>query len=227
MKFSLRAAFVAAVTICAATTAGFSSPGFALELPGTAGTTDQTALSAINASAQAKVPTPQTPILPIELTPDEQPEAAVATSDDADADSDSDFASLRDAVDAQSIPSDMDRELRCLAIGVYFESKGEPLSGQLAVADVILNRAQSHRFPDSVCSVLTQRSQFSFVRSGRLPSPRVHSQAWRTAVAVAKIATADLWDSPVPHALFFHATYVKPGWRLAKVGAVGNHVFYR
>ncbi|MBW4330734.1 cell wall hydrolase [Stakelama sp. CBK3Z-3] len=224
MKFSLRTAITAVVTICAATTAGFSAPGFALELPGSVNVIDQTSLSAINARNEAKVPTPPPPIVPIALTPDEQPaDAAVGGDDDGDAD----FASLSDAVAAQSVPSNLDKELRCLATGVYFESKGESLAGQLAVADVILNRAQSQRFPDSVCSVLTQRSQFSFVRGGRLPKPRVNSRAWRTAVAVAKIASADLWDSPVPDALFFHARYVSPSWRLAKVGAVGNHVFYR
>lgn len=224
MKVSIRAAVTAAVTICAATTAGFSAPGFALELPGAVNDFDHSALTGMNAPAVQEVPTPPAPVLPPELTP----ELSLAKADTENADQgDEEYASLSDAVAAQSVPSDMDRELRCLAIGVYFESKGEPLSGQLAVADVILNRAQSQRFPDSVCSVLKQRSQFSFVRHGRLPTPRVHSDAWRTAVAVAKIASADLWESPVPNALFFHARYVSPRWRLAKVGTVGNHIFYR
>ena len=57
------------------------------------------------------------------------------------------------------------RELECLAAGVYFESKSEPLGGQLAVGQVIANRANSHgRFPSSYCGVLFQRGQFSFVR---------------------------------------------------------------
>ncbi|MFL6765762.1 MAG: cell wall hydrolase, partial [Sphingomicrobium sp.] len=61
------------------------------------------------------------------------------------------------------------RELECLATGVYFEAKGEPLAGQLAVAKVIANRAQSGgRFPDSYCGVLFQRGQFSFVHGRSL-----------------------------------------------------------
>src|SRR5439155_21930499 len=73
------------------------------------------------------------------------------------------------------------RELECLATGIYFESKGEPLAGQLAVGKVIANRAESGgRFPSSYCGVLFQRGQFSFVHGGRLPTvPRANKQ-WQT-----------------------------------------------
>lgn len=196
---------------------GFTSPGRALEL-------DSTPIAAINAAPATGVPIPPPPIVPASLTPDEGQADTVA----ADlANSDADFDSLSEAVAAQVVPDDMDAELKCLAIGVYFESKGEPLAGQLAVADVILNRSRSARFPRSVCSVLTQPSQFSFVRGGRLPHVRAGTHAWKTAVAVARVARRNLWDSPVPDALFFHASYVKPHWRLAKVGTVGKHIFYR
>ena len=60
------------------------------------------------------------------------------------------------------------RELECLATGIYFESKSEPLAGQLAVGQVIANRASSGRFPSSYCGVLFQRSQFSFIRGKSL-----------------------------------------------------------
>ncbi len=119
-----------------------------------------------------------------------------------------------------------DAEHRCLAQGVYFESKGEPLEGQLAVAEVIINRARSGRFASSVCGVLTQRGQFSFVRGGRIPQPS-NSQQWRTAVAIARVALDDAWDSRASNALFFHATRVSPGWNRARVASIGNHVFYR
>lgn len=120
------------------------------------------------------------------------------------------------------------QELDCLASAVYFESKGEPLEGQLAVAEVILNRVKSPQFPDTICGVVKQRNQFSFVRGGHIPSPPASSRAWHRAVAIAQIATQDLADSAVSTALFFHATYVRPGWRgLTRVASVGNHVFYR
>jgi N-acetylmuramoyl-L-alanine amidase len=119
-------------------------------------------------------------------------------------------------------------ELECLATGIYYESKSEPLAGQLAVGKVIANRARSGgRFPPSYCGVLFQRGQFSFVHGRSLPSvPRARKQ-WQTAVAIAKIIDRDLQESAVGNALFFHARYVSPGWRLKRVAAIGNHVFYR
>lgn len=122
--------------------------------------------------------------------------------------------------------ADLTAEERCLAVAVFYESKGEPLSGQMAVAHVVLNRVESSRFPSTICGVVTQRSQFSFVRGGRLPSARPGAQ-WNTALAVARAALADAWDSPVGGAMFFHASRVSPGWNRTRVASIGNHVFYR
>ena len=120
------------------------------------------------------------------------------------------------------------RELECLATGIYYESKSEPLAGQLAVGQVIANRADSHgRFPSSYCGVLFQRGQFSFVHGHRLPTAPRASRQWQTAVAIAKIVDRDLKESSAAGALFFHARYVSPGWRLKRVASIGNHVFYR
>ena len=120
------------------------------------------------------------------------------------------------------------RELECLAIGIYFESKSEPLAGQLAVGKVIANRAQSGgRFPGTYCGVLFQRGQFSFVHGHALPSVPRSNRQWQTAVAIAQIVDRDLKESAVGNALFFHARYVSPGWRLKRVASIGNHVFYR
>jgi len=120
------------------------------------------------------------------------------------------------------------RELECLATGIYFESKGEPLAGQLAVGQVIANRAESGgRFPSTYCGVLFQRGQFSFVHGGRLPHVSHDNRQWQTAVAIAKIVDGNLKESKVGNALFFHARYVSPGWRLKRVASIGNHVFFR
>ena len=119
------------------------------------------------------------------------------------------------------------RELECLAVGIYYESKSEPLAGQLAVGHVIASRAKSGRFASTYCGVLFQRSQFSFVRGKSYPQPARASRQWSNAVAVAKIVDQKLHKSTVPGALFFHAKRVSPGWRLARVGSIGNHVFYR
>jgi len=119
-------------------------------------------------------------------------------------------------------------EVECLATGIYFESKGEPLAGQLAVGRVIANRANSSgRFPPTYCGVLFQRGQFSFVHWHSLPSVSHSNWQWQTAVAIAKIVDKDLQESSVGNALFFHARYVSPGWGLKRVASIGNHVFYR
>jgi N-acetylmuramoyl-L-alanine amidase len=135
--------------------------------------------------------------------------------------------SLAALVSSQPHPADLPRELNCLAGAIYFEAKSESLSGQLAVGRVIVARSKSGRFPNSYCGVVFQPSQFSFVRGGGMPGIARGSQQWRNAVAIAQIAHAGSWRSPVEGALYFHAAYVTPTWRLARVGRVENHVFYR
>ena len=128
------------------------------------------------------------------------------------------FASLAAAVAAQGI--------RCLAGAIYFESKGESLAGQLAVAEVVLNRTESGRFPPDVCGVVTQRGQFSFVRNGTIPAVDAGNAAYRRAVAVAKVALADVWHEQVPDALYFNGARAGHGGS-KRIAAIGNHAFYR
>jgi N-acetylmuramoyl-L-alanine amidase len=135
--------------------------------------------------------------------------------------------SLASLVSSQPQSADLPRELNCLAGAIYFEAKSESLSGQLAVGRVIVARSKSGRFPNSYCGVVFQPSQFSFVRGGGMPGIARGSQQWRNAVAIAQIAHAGAWHSPVEGALYFHAAHVSPAWRLARVGRIENHVFYR
>jgi N-acetylmuramoyl-L-alanine amidase len=136
-------------------------------------------------------------------------------------------SSLTELVRRQNVGESLSAEERCLAGAVYFESKGESLPGQLAVARVVMARAKSGRFPSTLCGVVYQKSQFSFVRGGGMPPIATGSQHWRNAVAISKIALNDAWKSPVEGALFFHARRVSPGWRLTRLGSVDNHIFYR
>ena len=210
MTFSGRAAIVAATTLCIAAGIGATAPGVA-QVSDNATSINDPNLSQVPTMAQALA----------DLEQDAPADPAETESVD-----ETDYVSLAAAVAAQPLAVD-DEELNCLAAGVYYESKGEPLEGQLAVAEVILNRTTSGRFPRTVCGVLKQRGQFSFVRGGRIPQPPAGSKAWKTALGVAKVARADKWDSKVSDALYFHARYVSPGWRRARVGSVGNHIFYR
>lgn len=138
-------------------------------------------------------------------------------------------ASLPELIASMGQDAPMAQQMRCLAGAIYFESRGEPLEGQLAVGQVVVNRAESELFPDDYCGVVTQRSQFSFVRKGRIPEPNKSSAAWRQAKAIAQIVHQGLWDSRADDSLYFHATYVKPGWSRRKVAraTINRHVFYR
>lgn len=136
-------------------------------------------------------------------------------------------SSLPELVRMQDISEPLDSEERCLAGAVYFESKGESLAGQLAVARVVIARAKSGRFPTTLCGVVYQKSQFSFVRGGGMPPIATGSTHWRNAVAISRIALENSWKSPVEGALFFHARHVSPGWRLTRIGSIDNHIFYR
>jgi N-acetylmuramoyl-L-alanine amidase len=135
-------------------------------------------------------------------------------------------ASLATLVQRHASSSVGDREADCLAKAVYFESKGEPLAGQLAVAEVIINRAKSGKFAGTLCGVVKQPSQFSFVRGGGFP-PVVNQAMWRQAVGVAHVAMNGLSDGPAQGALYFHAKRVSPNWGKQRVATVGNHIFYR
>ena len=134
---------------------------------------------------------------------------------------------LAELAAAQPQPAELSSDLHCLAGAVYFEAKSESLAGQLAVGRVIVARSKSGRFPETYCGVVYQPSQFSFVRGRSMPSVNRSSRQWKTAVAIAQIAHAGAWRSPVEGALFFHATHVSPGWRLTRLGRVEKHVFYR
>ena len=209
MTFLNRAATIAAMTFSIAALIGTSAPGKATEL-------DRTAIPAPGLDSNNVL----TPAIVPATTPATPPETAPATQEPAT------FGSLAEAVDHHR-SADADDAVRCLAGAIYFESKGEPLSGQLAVANVIINRSKSGRFPTQICSVVTQRGQFGFVRGGSIPSIDEGRATWRTAVAVAKVALAAAWDSPAPRALYFNTPNRAPAARLTRIAAIGNHVFYR
>lgn len=120
-------------------------------------------------------------------------------------------------------------DLRCLASAVYYEARGESIEGQLAVAQVILNRAASSRWPSGICKVVYQRGQFSYTFDGRPDFPATPNAHWKRAEAIAIIAAAGTWQDVTRQALFFHASYVSPGWRHKKeeTRRIGRHVFYR
>jgi len=126
-------------------------------------------------------------------------------------------------------PDELTDQLECLAGAVYFEARGEPLSGQLAVANVVINRSEDARWPASYCGVVYQRAQFSFVKNGRMPRVNTNSGAWHRAKAIAQVAHEGLWESEAGDAVYFHANYVRPKWsrRKERLAQIDTHIFYR
>jgi spore germination cell wall hydrolase CwlJ-like protein len=120
----------------------------------------------------------------------------------------------------------------CLAMAVYYEARGEHLDGQLAVAEVVINRVQSPDFPGTVCEVVKQDTgpkkydcQFSFYCDGMPEDPK-EIAAWSTAKDIADMA---LRGEVLDHgATFYHAVEVKPYWakHFEFVGRIGDHMFY-
>ena len=132
-------------------------------------------------------------------------------------------------------PDKLDREKRCLAEAVYFESRSESEVGQAAVAQVVLNRVQSGLYPTNICGVVYQNRhhykacQFSFACEGR--SLRITERvAWATAVRVAnEVMEGRTYISDVGRSTHYHTNYVKPRWAraLTKMDVIGRHIFYK
>jgi spore germination cell wall hydrolase CwlJ-like protein len=221
------ASFRSALLVCAALTASIIAPAEA------GPTSGDTLVSVANATL-AKVSIPEL------IDPDGQPQLSQPDADRTETPTEGQTTgqSAQPAIDRSedlsSMVADMrsadtgSRELECLATGIYFEAKSEPLAGQLAVGQVIANRSSSGgRFPSTYCGVLFQHGQFSFVHGHSLPHVSHDNRQWQTAVAIAKIVDGRLKDPVVGNALFFHARSVSPGWHLKRVASIGNHIFFR
>lgn len=135
---------------------------------------------------------------------------------------------------AQWLNVDLEAETKCLAAAVYYEAAGEPMVGQRAVAQVVLNRLRNPRYPKTICGVVYQGSdrptgcQFSFTCDGSLRrQPSVAS--WARAVSVANSVLNGASSAEVGQATHYHTLAVFPAWapELAKIGIIGHHVFYR
>jgi spore germination cell wall hydrolase CwlJ-like protein len=137
---------------------------------------------------------------------------------------------LGEQVEAYGRTTTDNQEQDCLASAVYFEARGEPVEGQLAVAEVVLNRTRSGKYPVTICGVVEQPWQFSFVNAtGRIPNANRDSEAWRKAVAIARIAQDRVTQQLSSDVLWYHADYVAPSWgrRLNRTTKIGLHIFYR
>jgi spore germination cell wall hydrolase CwlJ-like protein len=127
------------------------------------------------------------------------------------------------------------KEWRCLAEALYFEARGETIEGQFAVAEVILNRVESGKFPDTICGVVNQgsgngryRCQFTYTCDGKLEIIS-EKKAWESVGKVAMLAIEGDVPDLTHGATFYHTTYVSPSWsrKFARTITIGEHHFYR
>ena len=130
------------------------------------------------------------------------------------------------------------KHMECMAKAIYFESRNEPLVGQLAVGLVVKNRAESNLFPKDICSVVYEgphdskgkpihnRCQFSWYCDGR-PEKILDIAKWNHSLFLAKAILMDRIFDFTDGALFFHNVSVAPNWKLKKIGSIGNHIFYK
>lgn len=127
------------------------------------------------------------------------------------------------------------KQLECLTRNIYWEAASEPFEGKVAVAQVTMNRVDSGRFGTGVCGVVYQKNvfyekvvcQFSWYCEGNHKTKAVHLPLWRESEEVAKKVLLEGFRLPsLKHALYYHADYVSPGWKLPKIEKVGRHIFY-
>lgn len=172
--------------------------------------------AATGAMGFAAIPTSE-PALAYEMT-------AQITADDTVVDDGIDKVLYKEAVASNT---QIDSQLECMAKVVMHEAANQPRPGQLAVAQLIMNRVGQDRFGDSVCAVVNQPGQFFRTATYH---PRRNSQRWASAVEVSRQAMAGNTEQVVPGAVFYHAAYQAPNrfFRTReRISMVGDHVFYR
>jgi spore germination cell wall hydrolase CwlJ-like protein len=120
-------------------------------------------------------------------------------------------------------------ESTCLAQALYYEARGEGERGEEAVAEVILHRARSGHHPDTICGVVHEPHQFSFLQDGSTRR-KLDPEAWKAANSLAaRIIRGEIVTDMTRSATFYHQADVRPGWADAfvRTAQVGNHIFYR
>lgn len=110
------------------------------------------------------------------------------------------------------------QEVQCMATAIHYEARGEPLEGRRAVANVLINRKNSDKFPDTICKVIKQKGQFAF-----WPKPLISD---KKKLDEARHFLSDKVDN-TRKSLFFHNSKERPNWKKKFTIRIGNHLFYR
>ena len=136
----------------------------------------------------------------------------------------------------------LETALMCMAANIYHEAKNQPMAGQIAVAQVVMNRVNDSRYPDNVCDVVKQgltykngkvvlgKCQFSWYCDGKKDDVNMKSEKWRNSLRYASMVITNRITLDVTEgATHYHATYVRPAWARTKTKTVriNRHIFYR
>tara|TARA_R100001079_G_scaffold54687_1_gene27957 strand:- start:1119 stop:1547 length:429 start_codon:yes stop_codon:yes gene_type:complete len=136
----------------------------------------------------------------------------------------------------------LETALMCMATNIYHEAKNQPMAGQIAVAQVVMNRVNDNRYPDNVCDVIKQgltykngkvvlgKCQFSWYCDGKKDDVDKKSEKWRNSLRYASMVITNRITLDVTEgATHYHATYVRPAWARTKTKTVriNRHIFYR
>lgn len=136
-------------------------------------------------------------------------------------------------LDLRTAPVVPTSDLECLTQAIYYEARNESEDGQAAVAEVVINRSRTGRYPRAICDVVYQRNsrtcQFTFTCDGAIGRGRVNLAAWARAERIAREVLAGNKPRLLPaSSVNYHANYVRPSWgrRLERVRQIGAHIFY-
>ena len=130
-------------------------------------------------------------------------------------------------------PTSYGIEEDCLAKNIYFEAGNQSVLGKEAVGIVVLNRVEHPNYPNGICEVIFQKSQFSWYWDGKSDNPKVHDPQWEVSQNVAKqLIMRYTQTKPFEDefdATHYHADYVNPHWAksLRQIAKIDNHIFYR
>ena len=137
----------------------------------------------------------------------------------------------------EDLEPEVKKEVTCLAKNIYYEAGLEHYEGQLAVAQVTVNRTENSKFPDTICGVVNQKTkvssgklvcQFSWVCENKRRILNTQSPQYIESMEVAKkVLLENFRIQSLNNSLFFHADYVSPGWRKERIMKIGRHIFYK
>jgi len=131
---------------------------------------------------------------------------------------------------------DRERQLKCMAQNIYWEAASEPAEGKLAVAQIVMNRMESGKYPSDPCQVIFQKNvfyekvvcQFSWYCEDTHRVRAIHKPLYEESMVAAKMVLMEGFRLPALHgALYYHADYVSPQWNKVRVAKIGRHIFYK